>query len=174
MSRQVLNKRRLAVVAAAGVLGIGIAVPTMALAEEKAPTVADSAAQRHGHHHKEFVEALARELGLPADQVEAALKKVREQHRSDRNDPTDRRSKAAERLAERLAQAVKDGKLTQEQADAITKAFESGVLPNIGGRDHRGWHRHHGDHGDHHRHGEHGPHGEHHDHGPAGTEHTDK
>ena len=59
----------------------------------------------------------------------AALEKVREQHK-----PADRpeRPSTADRqaaLKERLDQAVKDGKLTQEQADAITKAVEAGVFP---------------------------------------------
>ncbi|HEX5541803.1 MAG TPA: hypothetical protein VFX60_09600 [Micromonospora sp.] len=164
MSRRLENKRRLAVVAAVGVLGIGVTVPTMALAGENKPTPTGSSSEGNGrnHHRTELVEALAKELGLPADQVAAALEKVHEQHRSDRRDPSHRRLKGSERLAERLARAVAGGKLTQEQADAITKAFEAGLLPGLGGRDHRGKHRHHGKRGDH---GEHRP---------AGTDHGDK
>ncbi|MET8093749.1 hypothetical protein [Micromonospora sp. NPDC005220] len=145
MSRTIRRKHLLAGLATAGVLGVGIAAPTIAFAADTptptpnttstapAPGTAPGAkADRQG----EFAEALAKELGVPTDKVTAALEKIREQHR-----PADRpqRPSAEDRqaaLKERLEQAVKDGKLTQEQADAITKAVEAGVFPGPGG--HRG------------------------------------
>ncbi|MEU4529987.1 hypothetical protein AB0F49_17315 [Micromonospora ureilytica] len=152
MSRTIRRKHLLAGLATAGVLGVGIAAPTIAFAADT-PTPAPSAstapdaapgtapgakADRQG----EFAEALAKELGVPTDKVTAALEKIREQHR-----PADRpqRPSAEDRqaaLKQRLDQAVKDGKLTQEQADAITKAVEAGVFPGPGG--HRGPGSHHG------------------------------
>ncbi|MEV5209673.1 hypothetical protein AB0K35_19570 [Micromonospora sp. NPDC053740] len=154
MSRTIRRKHLLAGLATAGVLGVGIAAPTIAfaadtptptpsantaLAPDAAPGGAPGAkADRQG----EFAEALAKELGVPTDKVTAALEKVREQHR-----PADRpqRPSAEDRqaaLKQRLDQAVKDGKLTQEQADAITTAVEAGVFPGPGG--HRGPGGHHG------------------------------
>ncbi|WP_444952059.1 hypothetical protein [Micromonospora ureilytica] len=153
MSRTIRRKHLLAGLATAGVLGVGIAAPTIAFAADtptptpSASTAPDAApgtapgakADRQG----EFAEALARELGVPTDKVTAALEKIREQHR-----PADRpqRPSAEDRqaaLKQRLDQAVKDGKLTQEQADAITKAVEAGVFPGPGG--HRGPGSHHGE-----------------------------
>ncbi|WFE67174.1 hypothetical protein [Micromonospora sp. WMMD714] len=150
MSRTMSKKQLLVGLAAAGVLGVGIAAPTVAFAEggsTPTPSVSSEAEQgtdrqseRAGRQH-EFAEALAKELGVDTDKVTAALDKVREQHkdrvkgdRPERPSAEDRQAK----LTERLAQAVEDGKLTQEQADAITKAVESGVFPGPGGPGHRG------------------------------------
>ncbi|WP_422755207.1 hypothetical protein [Micromonospora sp. WMMD708] len=148
MSRTMSKKQLLVGLAAAGVLGVGIAAPTVAFAEESAtPTAGVSSEadqgtdrqQQRADRQNEFAEALAKELGVDTDKVTAALEKVREQHRPtgdrpERPSPQDRQ----EKLAERLAQAVKDGKLTQEQADAITKAVEAGVFPGPAGRGHHG------------------------------------
>ncbi|MFI6068518.1 hypothetical protein ACIA47_25050 [Micromonospora sp. NPDC051227] len=150
MSRTIRRKHLLAGLAAAGVLGVGIAAPTIAFAAETpTPTTSTSTAPAPGaapgakaDRQGEFAAALAKELGVPTDKVTAALEKIREQHR-----PADRpqRPSAEDRqaaLKQRLNQAVKDGKLTQEQADAITKAVEAGVFPGPGG--HRGPGGHHG------------------------------
>ncbi|MEV6488019.1 hypothetical protein AB0M20_05160 [Actinoplanes sp. NPDC051633] len=75
---------------------------------------------------QELAAALAKELGIDQAKVAAALEKVR----------TDQQNAAkADRIAElrtRLDAAVKDGKLTAEQRDAILKAAEAGVLPGGG------------------------------------------
>ncbi|MFG3641655.1 hypothetical protein ACGF3C_15445 [Micromonospora sp. NPDC047762] len=150
MSRTIRRKHLLAGLATAGVLGVGIAAPTIAFAADTpTPTPSastapapDAAPGAKADRQGQFAEELAKELGVPTDKVTAALEKIREQHR-----PADRpqRPSAEDRqaaLKQRLDQAVKDGKLTQEQADAITKAVEAGVFPGPGG--HRGMGGHHG------------------------------
>ncbi|MEH1168340.1 hypothetical protein V6V47_23440 [Micromonospora sp. CPCC 205539] len=145
MSRTMSKKHLLAGLATAGVLGVGIAAPTIAFAADAgtpAPSASSTAAAPatpKADRQGEFAAALAKELGVPTDKVTAALQKVREEHRPagrpERPSPEAR--KAA--LKERLDQAVKDGKLTQEQADAITKAVEAGVFPGLGGHGGHGW-----------------------------------
>jgi hypothetical protein len=70
-----------------------------------------------------FVAALAEELDLPVDTVtdaiEAASERLANQWEEER----------LAHLRERLGDAVADGDLTQEQADAIIAAAEAGVLP---------------------------------------------
>lgn len=79
-------------------------------------------ADAHAERQQELASRLAEELGLETDTVLEALQAVqadlREQWRENRT---------AE-LTERLAAAVAEGDLTQEQADAILAAVESGVL----------------------------------------------
>ncbi|MFI7574059.1 hypothetical protein [Micromonospora sp. NPDC049497] len=134
MSRMMTKKRLLVGLAAAGVLGVGVAAPTVAMAADNGtPSPSASAGegtdreQRHAERHAAFAEALAKELGVDTDKVTAALEKVREQQRADRPERPDAADRKAA-LAERLDQAVEDGKLTREQADAITAAAEAGVL----------------------------------------------
>ena len=144
MSRTMSKKHLLAGLAAAGVLGVGIAAPTVAFAED-GTTPAPSASsdqgtdrqQQRADRQAEFAAALAKELGVSTDKVTAALEKVRTQQQADRPARPSAEDRQAA-LKERLDQAVKDGKLTQEQADAITKAAEAGVLPGPGGRGHHG------------------------------------
>ncbi|MEH0842253.1 hypothetical protein V6U81_07660 [Micromonospora sp. CPCC 205711] len=145
MSRTMSKKHLLAGLAAAGVLGVGIAAPTVAFAEDSAtPTPSASSSdqgtdrqQQRADRQNAFAEALAKELGVSTDKVTAALEKVREQQKADRPERPSTEDRQAQ-LKERLDQAVKDGKLTQEQADAITKAVEAGVFPGGGGRGHHG------------------------------------
>ncbi|MEV4466084.1 hypothetical protein AB0J51_20975 [Micromonospora echinofusca] len=149
MSRTMRKKHLLAGLAAAGVLGVGLAAPTVAFAADGAsptPSASTGAAedgdrqQQRADRQAEFAEKLAAELGVDTDKVTAALEKLREEHKPvDRPEKGDRPGKGdpADRQAamkERLAQAVEDGKLTQEQADAVTAAAEAGVLPGPGGR----------------------------------------
>ncbi|MER5335565.1 hypothetical protein [Micromonospora sp. NPDC002717] len=146
MSGTTRKKHLLAGLAAAGVLGVGIAAPTVAFAADGGTSTPSASAsesgsgnderqqQQQAERQAEFAEALAEELGVPTDKVTAALEKVREARkpadRPERGDSADRQAA----LKERLAQAVEDGKLTQEQADAITAAAEAGVFPGPGGR----------------------------------------
>lgn len=149
MIRRMSRKHLLAGLAAAGVLGVGIAAPTVALADDKSPSPAPSAStststdqgtdrqQQQADRQAEFAESLAKELGVSTDKVTAALEKLREQRQADRPErPSTEDRQAA--LKDRLDQAVKDGKLTQEQADAVLKAAEAGVFPDPGGHGHRG------------------------------------
>ena len=144
MSRTMSKKHLLVGLAAAGVLGVGIAAPTVAFAEDNTPTPSASSSdqgadrqQQRGDRQADFAAALAKELGVPTDKVTAALEKLREQRKADRPERPSTEDRQA-MLKERLDQAVKDGKLTQEQADAITKAAEAGVFPGPGGRGHHG------------------------------------
>ncbi|MFF0659334.1 hypothetical protein [Micromonospora tulbaghiae] len=143
MIRTMSKKHLLAGLAAAGVLGVGIAAPTVALADDKSPSPSSSASstdqgddrrQKHADRQAEFAAALAKELGVSTDKVTAALEKLHEQRQGDRPERPERPS-AEDRqaaLKERLNQAVTDGKLTQEQADAVLKAAEAGVFPGPG------------------------------------------
>ncbi|WP_405099270.1 hypothetical protein [Micromonospora sp. NBC_01412] len=145
MSRTISKKQLLAGLAAAGVLTVGIAAPAVAFAEESSTPSASASSsegtdrqQQQADRQSEFAEALAKELGVSTDKVTAALDKVREQNKADRPERGERPDAADRQAAmkERLDQAVKDGKLTQEQADAITKAAEAGVFPGGGDRGH--------------------------------------
>jgi hypothetical protein len=139
------KKHVLAGLAAGGLLGVGIAAPTVAFGQDPTPSPSASASagssqggdreQEHADRRAEFAAALAKELGVPTEKVTAALDKVREQFEANRPAPPSEADRQA-RLKERLDQAVKDGKLTQEQADAILKAAEAGVLPGPGGGHH--------------------------------------
>lgn len=155
---RVSKKGTIAGLAAAGVLGVGmIAVPAIAFAENSEPSPSASASaspdagkktweQRREEHKNALAEALAAELGVDKERVAEALDKVHEKLRADaRERIAERRHANSEqwaaerkaRLSERLDKAVEDGKLTREQADAILKAVEAGVLP--GALPGRGW-----------------------------------
>ncbi|MDI1463986.1 hypothetical protein QEZ54_23655 [Catellatospora sp. KI3] len=140
------TKKKLALLGTAGVLALGVAVPGVAYATDPSPSPSTSASTSPGTGDRDarqaaFAAALAKELGVDEQKVSDALTKVREQLRSERGDDgrTGEQSQAdrAARLKERLDQAVKDGKLTQAEADAIVKAAQAGVL----GGGHGGGHR---------------------------------
>lgn len=143
MSRTIRRKHLLAGLAAAGVLGVGVAAPTMAMAADNtspSPSASTSVdaekgtdkEQKRSERQAAFAEALAEKLGVEVDKVTTALEELHEQRAADRParpDSADRQ----EAFAQRLAQAVEDGTLTQEQADAITAAAEAGLLRGPGG-----------------------------------------
>lgn len=120
-----LTRTRLAAIGVAGALTLTATVSalTPALAQDADEAPDTTRQERHAAREAAFAEALAEELDLPADRVSAALDAVREQMREE--------AKAAHltKLKERLDAAVEDGSLTQEQADAIYAAAESGVMP---------------------------------------------
>ena len=74
----------------------------------------------------EMSEALAAELGIDEDKVSAALDELR----SDRD-----AMRSANRQAN-LGEAVTDGTLTQDEADAVQKAVDAGVMSPRGGHGH--------------------------------------
>lgn len=154
MSRTIRKKHLLAGLAAAGVLGVGVAAPAVA-ADNTSPSPSASASAEKGADKEQqrsdrqaaFAEALAEKLGVDVNKVTTALEELREQRAADRPERGERperpergergeRPDAADRqeaLAQRLAQAVEEGTLTQEQADAITAAAEAGILRGPGG-----------------------------------------
>ena len=83
----------------------------------------------------ELAEKLAKELGIDQSKVQAALDKI--QTEGEAQAKTDRLAA----LKQRLDQAVKDGKLTQAEADAVYKAAENGALPGGAGLGGPGGHR---------------------------------
>jgi hypothetical protein len=136
-----MNRRRVAisVAGAAGVLAVGIAVPTLAFAQDSTPSPAPSASttaaapdpsQQRAKHQDELASALAKELGIDKDKVAAALAKVEAAREADHPKPDGhgRPGQPGVDLKTRLDEAVKAGKITQAEADAITKAFDAGVL----------------------------------------------
>jgi len=138
------KKATFALAGAGGLLALGLAVPAVAFAApdpSATPSPSGSAApgqperadkeQRRTERRAALAEALAKELGIDQDKVEAALEKV------ETDLAAQAKTERQERLKTELDQAVKDGKLTREQADAILKAAEEGVLPG-GGRGHGG------------------------------------
>lgn len=84
---------------------------------EAKPSQPPSEADREARQ-AEQAKALAEKLGIDEAKVTAALEELRESRQADHK----------EQLQQRLDQAVKDGKLTQAEADAVLKAFDAGVL----------------------------------------------
>jgi hypothetical protein len=132
------KKATLAGVGAAGVLALALAVPAVASAQDPSgspsatPSSSASASPSDREQHRaarqqKLVEGLAAELGIPQDKVAAALEKVQQQLENEA------RTERQNQLKQRLDQAVSEGKITQEQADAILKASEAGVLGGLGG-----------------------------------------
>ena len=158
MTRRFTKKTFLAGLATAGVLGVGIAAPTIAMADDAANTDGTTATEeqsrdsRHEERKREHAQKLADALGVDVAKVTEALDSVHEAERAERAaekpaDADERKADRADRLAERLAEAVEEGTLTQEQADAVTAAHEAGVLGD-GHHGGKGGHGPHGDRGD--------------------------
>jgi len=122
----------------AAVIGLGIAVPAVAFAQDPSPSPSSSASasasgdadreQRQAERRDRMAELLASELGIDKAKVAEALTKVEDQMRSEM------KAEHQAALSERLDAAVAEGKLTREEADAILKASEAGVLPGGPGR----------------------------------------
>ncbi|ROT31377.1 hypothetical protein [Micromonospora sp. HM5-17] len=158
MGNRLSRKKVLGGLVAGGVLTVGLAAPAVAFAQDETPTPSPSASAStdggpaHVRDHRgDLAEKLATELGVPQERVEAALEKIWAQHRADHQGQSRADHPSAEQreawLRSRLDQAVSDGKLTREQADAILAAVKAGVLPGWGGFGHggHGWHGHGGD-----------------------------
>ena len=117
-----------------------MAGPNLAFADPSASPSASSSAPtrqpgdrdaKRAQQQDELATALAKELGIDKAKVAAALDKVQAQREADA------KAERTAQLKARLDQAVKDGKLTQAEADAILKASEAGVLPGGGGLRHK-------------------------------------
>ena len=113
-------------------MALGIAAP-----------VAAAAADDPKPRQQQFASALAKELGVDEGKVSAALDKLRDEKADAKadakgNEKGDKAPREGERqdLKTRLDTAVKEGKLTQAEADAVLKAAEAGILGPGGG--HRG------------------------------------
>lgn len=148
------RKRVIGGLIAGGVLTVGLAVPAVASADPSPSPSSGAHAEadrdgrpllRHqkfrGEHAEKLAEALAEKLGVPREKVEDALRKIAEKRRAELPKRTKRSAgpgvaeRKAERraaLSDRLDAAVEEGKLTREQADAVLKAFDEGVLPRLG------------------------------------------
>lgn len=139
------SKKTLVTVGAAGVLALGIAAPAAAWAAEGSGSASTGTStqgkdknDQRAEHQQKLAEALAKELGIDQAKVSAALEKVQSQLRPDgkngktRDKDGDTAAERTQQLKERLAEAVKAGKLTQAEADAIIKATDAGVLGGHG------------------------------------------
>lgn len=137
-----ISKRTIAGVGATGVLLLGAAIPAFAQDATEEPTATeeetttDDRKARFEERRTELAAALAEELGLDTETVAAALETVQ----AELAEARDAERQAA--IEERLAEAVAAGDLTQEQADALLAAQESGAFGDFGGG--RGGHGGHG------------------------------
>lgn len=135
-------RHKAAALGATGALVIGaVAVPALAQDGDETSTGQTSTGEtttaettdieeRRDELQSRLAEALAAELDLPVQEVEAALETVHEQFREERQE------RRLAGLEERLEAAVDEGSLTQQQADAILDAADAGVFPGRPG--HRG------------------------------------
>lgn len=106
---------------------------TQELQEDETSTSEDRAAAR-AERKQARIDALADELGISSEELEAAMDAVRADFQAER----------LERLEVKLDEKVAAGELTQEQADEILADAENGDWPKRGKRGHRGHHRHGG------------------------------
>ena len=112
----------------AGVAAVTIALagPSIASAADPSPEPSSTSSANSGANQgQDFAAALAAELGLDEATVKAALEKVRADHpgRGHGGAPQQK-----EDLTSRLDAAVAAGTITQEEADAVKKVAEAGVL----------------------------------------------
>lgn len=113
---------------------LGVTEEQLTTAQQKVRTELDAPQERGRDRsqadidarHAQEAKILAAELNLDEAKVLEALKTV-----SANRQATQQADRAAN-LKERLDAAVKDGKLTQEQADAVVAAHEAGALGGHG------------------------------------------
>lgn len=84
--------------------------------------------EEHDTREADFAAGLAERLGLDVDTVETAIEETREELSAER------RAEAKAWAGEQLDQAVEDGTLTQEQADALLELAEVAEGQLFGGR----------------------------------------
>ena len=107
-------------------LGADVAEVRTALQEYREanrPTTPPDAGTRPEVDDTALAKALAEKLGVDEAKVATALTEVRAAHQAER----------AQAVADRLAEAVKAGTLTQAEADAVKKAADAGIV-HVGGR----------------------------------------
>lgn len=92
-------------------------------AERKADRANGTTPPKMGALGDEAANKLAKQLGISADKVKTAISELRAAAQASRQ----------QALASRLDQAVKDGKLSQAEADAVKKAAKLGII-GMGGR----------------------------------------
>ena len=138
-----LTRKSVAGIVVVGALTLGATIPALAQdATEDAGTDStedtgvDARALLREEHRQEFADRVGEIVGVEGDELLAAMEQVREELRAEH------RADMVAHLEERLADAVENGRLTQEEADAILEQAESGEFPM--GRIHRG---HGGGHG---------------------------
>ncbi len=89
--------------------------------------------EEHATREADFAAGLAERLGLDVDTVETAIEETREELSAER------RAEAEAWAGQQLDQAVEDGTLTQEQADALLGLAESVEGQLFGGRSMEGF-----------------------------------
>lgn len=158
-----MGKRTKAVLGAAGVgaLAVGLSVgPVGAQSDESdAPTSRENRRGAHEERRTEFHAALAAELGISVDRLEAAVEKVRGaefearlRQRVEAGDLTEeeadeirrarrdgrrhevRAERRGDKIEARIRERVEAGDITQERADRIRERLERGDFPPRGRR----------------------------------------
>ena len=107
-------------------LGVDVAKVRTALQEYRdanRPTTPPDPATRPQPDDAALAKALASKLGVDEAKVTTALTEIRSARDAER----------AKAVADRLAEAVKAGTLTQVEADAVQKAADAGIV-HVGGR----------------------------------------
>ena len=107
-------------------LGVDVAKVRTALQEYREanrPTTPPDPATKPQPDDAALAKALAPKLGVDEAKVTTALAEIRSAHDAER----------AQAVADRLAEAVQAGTLTQAEADAVQKAADAGIV-HVGGR----------------------------------------
>ena len=126
-NRRIITLAGLGLVGAGGVLGLALSGGAALADPSPSPSPSSAAPAEPGRpdraeRQSELAEDLAAELGIDEAKVAAALEKVRDKQAAEA------RTERTAQLKTRLDAAVTEGKMTREQADAVLKAAEAGVL----------------------------------------------